>query len=131
MASSSTHCPVFSRNREQALSESEFVAILKKGSPLDLITLSACDSLSTEISYAQTRRTEPRLINALIHLGTGHVLGALWPIEDQDSLEVMTRFYGHIKNQHSKPTKALQLALKEWSYAHSPRHWAPFVLHLH
>lgn len=113
------------------LSETELVAILKKGSPLDLITLSACDSLSTDISNTQTERTQPKLINALIHLGTGHVLGALWPIEDRDSLEVMTQFYEHIKNDHNKPAKALQLALKDWSFAHSPGHWAPFVLHLH
>jgi CHAT domain-containing protein len=92
-----------------------------------LVVLSAC-----ETALGQTARNDGvyGLVRAFQEAGALAVLGTLWPVEDDMTLEFMERFYGSMQTGLG-PAAALQqtqLAFSRDARWGHPRHWAAFVL---
>ena len=113
------------------LFQNDWIALLKKRPPLDLVTLSACETGGGDPSKRGNQNLPAGLIDALMNLGTKQVIGTLWPIDDHDAYDLMRRFYDQVKHQQSSPSKALQSAQKAWGDKHSTARWASLVLHHH
>ena len=94
----------------------------------DLVTLSACDSaLGKEFAGEGM----VGLTRAFLFAGARTVLASLWAVGDQSSPELMTRFYGYLKQGRRKDdalrTAQIDLLHAGGQSAH-PFFWAPFVL---
>jgi len=81
------------------LFQNDWIALLKKRAPLDLVTLSACETGGGDPSRMGNQNTPGGLIDALMNLGTRQVVGTLWPIDDHDAFELMRRFYDQVMHQ--------------------------------
>ena len=63
--------------------------------------------------------------------GAPRIVVSLWSVDDEATVELMSRFYEGIVNQRMKPAAALraaQMALQQQEKWRSPYYWAAFVL---
>ncbi len=121
-----------------------------RGNPVELLTLSACESAAGEDDKA-----ELGLAGIAVKAGTKSAVASLWRVNDQATCYLMERFYNHLKISGYSPAKALQAAQiallrgtknANWKhcrmsrcekasgvpsidpdYSH-PSYWAPFLL---
>jgi len=93
--------------------------------PLDLLTLSACETAAGD------DRAALGLAGIAVKAGARSALATLWYINDQASSELVAEFYRQLRKPGMSRGKALQLAqlklLKDPRYKH-PCYWAPFLL---
>ena len=103
--------------------------LLKTGkpaqSPLDLLTLSACQTAEGD------DRAPLGFSGIAIKAKAGSALGTLWSVNDEAASKLMTEFYQALAQPRTGKAQALRQAqlalLKDPSYAH-PYYWAAFVL---
>jgi CHAT domain-containing protein len=91
-----------------------------------LVVLSCCHSGRGEI------RAEGvvGMCRAFLASGARAVVGSLWAISDDATLEFMARFYSHIKSGKSASTslqQSIKATLMSQEYS-EPKYWAPFFL---
>ena len=70
------------------------------------------------------------LTRGFFHAGAAAVLASLWPVRDQTTAELMTRFYRAVLAEGRTPAAALrqaQRALRAKPQWRDPYFWAPFV----
>ena len=94
--------------------------------PLELITLSACDTAKGGDKAALG------LAGITLKAGAKSALASLWKVSDKATPKLVTEFYRQIKlNQGITKTQALQKAqlkvIKMKEYQH-PYYWAAFIL---
>jgi CHAT domain-containing protein/Tfp pilus assembly protein PilF len=104
----------------------EIVGLLKfREDPLELLTLSACDTATGD------DRAALGLAGIAVRAGALSALGTLWHINDQSSSILVSEFYRQLQNPEISRAAALQKAqlnlLNDRKY-HHPRYWAPFLL---
>ncbi|NEQ83267.1 MAG: CHAT domain-containing protein [Moorea sp. SIO2I5] len=97
----------------------------EKFDPIELLVLSACES-------AQGNNQRPFGFAGLaLRSRVRSILGALWPISDQPTVELMGQFYQEFTQQNVTKAEALRRAqlslLEDHNYKH-PYLWAPFVI---
>lgn len=92
--------------------------------PLDLITLSACQTAEGD------DRAPLGMSGAAIKARARSALGTLWPVNDTAALEVMTDFYRRLAAGAGKAAalRGAQLALLDRQGYQHPFFWAPFTL---
>ncbi|HZP86229.1 MAG TPA: CHAT domain-containing protein [Burkholderiales bacterium] len=93
--------------------------------PIDLITLSACHSAEGD------DRAPLGLSGIAIRFHAKSALGTLWPVEDNATTELMSRFYKNLAVRGMTKIGALrqaQLSLIAGSEFSHPFYWAPFIL---
>jgi CHAT domain-containing protein len=111
---------ILTMNKLEVLLNSEYF----KKNPIDLITLSACQT-------AEGDDRSPLGISGIAIKSKAHsALGSLWPVADDATGQLMASFYQALKQSDNK-AKALQNAeiqlLKQPQFKH-PAFWAPFIL---
>jgi len=93
--------------------------------PLDLLTLSACETAAGD------DRAALGLAGMAIRAGARSALATLWHVSDPASYRVVVEFYRRLQNPGVSRALALQAAqlalLKDPRYDH-PCYWAPFIL---
>lgn len=96
-----------------------------RDSPLDLLTLSACETA------AGNDRAALGLAGVAIKAGARSALATLWFINDKVSSDLVSEFYTQLLNPSQSKAKALQRAqmkiLEDPAYQH-PGYWSPFLL---
>lgn len=106
------------------LSAEALTNMLKSGN-VGLVTLSACN---TAINTIRPSLQNP-MMSKLIDAGASSVVGTLWNVEDHESYEFMTLFYGNLIRSKGSVSQALQKAQIEMSRDHAYNQWAPFILY--
>jgi len=95
-----------------------------KDNPLELLTLSACQTAAGD------DRAALGMAGVAIKAGVRSALASLWFINDQSSSDLVAYFYAHLKNNRSK-AQALRMAQlelrKDARYRHAT-YWGPFLL---
>ena len=105
----------------------EFVGVswFRKDNPVELLTLSACETAAGDDTAALG------LASVAIKAGARSALASLWSINDQASSELVSIFYARLKDPEISKAQALKLAqvsfLDDLRYKH-PSYWAPFLL---
>jgi CHAT domain-containing protein len=93
--------------------------------PLELLTLSACETASGD------RRAALGLSGIAVKAGARSAVGSLWRVNDQSSAMLMNEFYGALGRPGTSRAKALQSAqqtlLQDLRYWH-PGYWSAFLL---
>jgi CHAT domain-containing protein len=93
--------------------------------PLDLLTLSACETAAGD------DRAALGLAGIAVRAGARSALATLWQVNDPASYRLVVEFYRQIRNPGATRASALQAAqlalLKDPRYDH-PCYWAPFLL---
>lgn len=96
--------------------------------PLDLVTLSACNSGLGELQKGEGSMS---LANAFSFAGVQNIVMSLWPVEDQSTEQLMIYFYSYLVEGLPK-AEALRNAklqfLKEHPRRMHPRFWSPFLI---
>ena len=97
-----------------------------RGKPIELLTLSACETAAGD------DRSALGLAGVAMKSGARSVLATLWNIDDQASSNLIAEFYQQLKNNpFASKAKALQQAqltlLKDIRYEH-PCYWSPFLI---
>jgi tetratricopeptide (TPR) repeat protein len=93
-----------------------------------LVVLSACE---TALGQRVAGEGLIGLVRAFLHAGAGQVMASLWPIQDQGTAELMTRFYAALLGGEHDAAAALRSAQRalradpRWS---APYYWAAFLL---
>ena len=91
-----------------------------------LVVLSCCHSGQGEVSSEGV----VGIARAFLFAGARSVVGSLWAIDDEATMEFMKSFYQHLRGGESTST-ALQRAMKCLRNSNNfsaPKYWAPFVL---
>jgi len=93
--------------------------------PLDLITLSACETAVGD------DRAALGLAGVAVRAGARSALATLWQVNDPVTCELVAEFYQQLNTPGSSRARALQLAqlklLRQSRFEH-PCYWAPFLL---
>ena len=93
--------------------------------PLDLITLSACETAAGDDQAALG------LAGVAIKAGARAALATLWRIDDATTSKLVSEFYARLKRPNTSKAVALQQAqltiLRDPAHQH-PNYWAPFLL---
>jgi CHAT domain-containing protein/predicted negative regulator of RcsB-dependent stress response len=96
-----------------------------RSAPLELLTLSACETAAGD------DRAALGLAGVAIKAGAKSALATLWFIEDEATADLISAFYENLQNSAVSKAVALQQAqvalLKNPEHAH-PSLWAPFLL---
>jgi len=93
--------------------------------PLDLLTLSACETAAGDAQSALG------LAGVAVKAGARSALATLWFISDKASSELITEFYKLLKQSSLSKAQALreaQMRLLEHPIYRHPGYWAPFLL---
>ncbi len=93
--------------------------------PLDLLTLSACETAAGD------ERGALGLAGVAIKSGARSALATLWFINDQSSSLLVNQFYTQLKQSSHSKAEALreaQLTLLDHAVYGHPGYWAPFLL---
>ena len=102
--------------------EKMFNEIAFRDKPVELLTLSACES---------ARGAELGLAGVAVKAGARSVLATLWSVNDASTQKLITEFYKQLVNGQTSKAKALQkaqLSLIETENYKDPYFWAPFIL---
>lgn len=100
-------------------------AVAGTASPIELITLSACQTAEGD------DRAPLGMSGTAIKARARSALGTLWPVADDAANALMTRFYQRLAEGGVGKAGALreaQIALLRQDAFRHPFHWAPFVL---
>ena len=101
------------------------VSMFREDHPVELLTLSACETAAGDDTAALG------LASVAIKAGARSALASLWSINDEASSELVSLFYEQLLNPNISKAEALQLAqvsfLEDLRYRH-PSYWAPFLL---
>ncbi len=101
------------------------VSMFREDNPVELLTLSACETAAGDDTAALG------LASVAIKAGARSALASLWSINDEASSELVSLFYEQLQNPDISKAEALQLAqisfLEDLRYKH-PSYWAPFLL---
>ncbi len=102
-----------------------FEHLRPRDTPLELLTLSACETAAGD------DRAALGLAGIAIKAGARSALATLWSVNDQASSELVIEFYRHLQAPGVSRALALQRAqlhlLDDPRYDH-PDYWAPFLL---
>ena len=94
----------------------------------DLVVLSACD---TSVGALQGQEGIANLSRAFLLAGARSVVSTLWPVEDDATLLLMKKFYGHL-GAGQQAAEALATAkrdlLRTYGPRIRPRQWAGFII---
>ena len=94
-------------------------------SPLDLLSLSACETAAGD------DRAALGLAGVAVKAGARSALATLWFINDKATSELVTEFYRQLQDPSLSKAEALQRAKKKFlqhpTYQH-PGYWSPFLL---
>jgi CHAT domain-containing protein len=97
----------------------------RRQEPLDLLTLSACQTAVGDDQAALG------LAGLALKAGARSALASLWVVDDKATSLLMKKFYQKLQHQGLSKAKALQTAqqylLGYYRYRH-PAYWAPFLL---
>jgi CHAT domain-containing protein/Tfp pilus assembly protein PilF len=104
----------------------EYVGLFRfRDDPLDLLTLSACETAAGDDKAALG------LAGVAVRAGARSALATLWHVNDPASYELIVEFYRQLRNPSISRAAALQAAqlkmLNDLRYDH-PSYWAPFLL---
>ena len=104
----------------------EYVGLFRfRDEPLDLLTLSACETA------AGNDKAALGLAGVAVRAGARSALATLWHVNDPASYELIVEFYKQLQNPSFSRAAALQAAqlkmLNDLRYDH-PGYWAPFLL---
>lgn len=104
----------------------ELVGLFRfRKSPLELLTLSACETAAGDDQAALG------LAGVAVKAGARSALATLWFIDDAVASDLIGEFYQQLKNPTVSKVRALQLAqikiLENPDYRH-PNFWSPFLL---
>ncbi len=95
----------------------------RRQQPLDLLTLSACQTAVGDDQAALG------LAGVAIKAGARSALASLWLIDDEATTTLMIRFYQQLqKLPKAKALQAAQLSLLHSSEYKHPLYWAPFLM---
>lgn len=93
--------------------------------PIELLILSACQTATGD------KRAALGLAGVAVRSGARSTIATLWSVQDNSTAELITRFYGKLKQPGITRAEALRQAqlslLQSPDYQH-PYYWAPFVL---
>lgn len=97
-----------------------------RGKPVELLTLSACQTAAGD------DRAALGLAGVAVKAGARSALASLWFVHDQSTTMLMGEFYGRLRNEAGMTkAKALQQAqiklISDARFGH-PCYWAPFLL---
>jgi CHAT domain-containing protein len=93
--------------------------------PLDLLTLSACETAVGD------ERAALGLAGVAIKSGARSALATLWFINDQASSSLVQQFYSQLKQSSLSKAEALQqaqISLLDHAIYRHPGYWSPFLL---
>jgi hypothetical protein len=91
-----------------------------QANPLTVADIGALqiDASLAYLSACETTRTSPALANEAVHItgafhlaGYRHVIGTLWPVSDEASVEVASDFYRHLTRSGTQPVNTGRAAL--------------------
>jgi CHAT domain-containing protein len=104
----------------------EYVGLFRfREEPLDLLTLSACETAAGD------DRAALGLAGVAVRAGARSALATLWHVNDPASFELIAEFYKQLQKPSVSRAGALQAAqlklLDDMRYDH-PGYWAPFLL---
>ncbi len=104
----------------------EYVGLFKfREEPLDLLTLSACETAAGD------DRAALGLAGVAVRAGARSALATLWHVNDPASFDLISEFYLQLRKPGSTRAAALQTAqlklINDQRYDH-PGYWAPFLL---
>ena len=97
-----------------------------RGRPVELVTLSACQTAAGD------DRAALGMAGVAVKSGARSAIASLWFVNDQSSSDLISAFYKNLWDQ-SGPTKAqalrkAQLSLLETRTYRHPCYWAPYLL---
>jgi len=99
--------------------------ISKRDAPVELLTLSACQTALGD------ERAALGLAGIAIKAGAGSALASLWSVNDESTAQIMEAFYTHLQKPTLSKAKALQKAqiqvASEQRFRH-PAYWAAFII---
>ena len=93
--------------------------------PLDLITLTACETATGD------DRATLGLAGVAVRAGARSAIASLWKVDDETAATLITRFYSSLQQPYSSKARALQLAQVaaiEDDRNANPGKWAPLIL---
>jgi CHAT domain-containing protein len=104
----------------------ETIGLLRfRKDPLDLLTLSACETAAGD------DRAALGLAGIAVRAGARSALATLWHVNDEASSSLVAEFYRRLRDPSVSRSAALQQAqvklIQERRYQH-PGYWAPFLL---
>jgi CHAT domain-containing protein len=104
----------------------EYIGLFKfREEPLDLLTLSACETAAGD------DRAALGLAGVAVRAGARSALATLWHVNDPATYELIVEFYRQLRNPSATRASALQAAQRKLQgdlrYDH-PGYWAPFLL---
>jgi CHAT domain-containing protein len=104
----------------------EYIGLFKfREEPLDLLTLSACETAAGD------DRAALGLAGVAVRAGARSALATLWHVNDPATNELIVEFYRQLRKPSSTRAAALQAAQRKLQgdqrYDH-PGYWAPFLL---
>jgi CHAT domain-containing protein len=109
----------------ERLSEVVATTRFRAEQPLELLTLSACETA------AGNDRAALGLAGIALRAGARSALATLWSVNDQAAAELVSAFYDRLGEPDRSRAQALQAAqlelLAQRSYRH-PAYWSPFIL---
>jgi CHAT domain-containing protein/Flp pilus assembly protein TadD len=92
----------------------------------DLIVLSACE---TAIGKEVKGEGIVGLTRGFMYAGTSRLMLSLWKVDDQETSELMTRFYQAMLQEKLTAGAALRKAqLSMWKEGKAPYYWSAFIL---
>ena len=99
-----------------------------QGKPVDLLTLSACETA------VGNERSALGLAGVALRAGVKSAVASLWQVDDEATPVVIIEFYRQLQNPNLSKAKALQQAqiklLTDDNYVHyqHPYYWSAFLL---
>jgi CHAT domain-containing protein len=96
--------------------------------PAELVVLSACE---TALGKPVRGEGLVGMVRGFMHAGAKRVVASVWKVDDEATLELMTRFYDAMLAENRSPAAALrqaQLAMWQHNKWRPPFYWAAFVL---
>lgn len=107
---------------DQVISPQELEKLLTRSPRLNLLTLSACQtSLGNE-------RSVLGLAGIAVRIGIPSVMGSLWSINDDLSVDFVADFYGNYQKGLSKAEALRQAQIKQIKNLSHPLNWSAFIL---
>ncbi|MBY0431162.1 MAG: CHAT domain-containing protein, partial [Rhodospirillales bacterium] len=97
----------------------------ERAEPVELLTLSACDTAHGD------DRAALGLGGVAVKAGARAALASLWPLVDESTELLVPEFYSQLRNSGLSKAQALRNAqlsiLRQERYSH-PAYWSPFIL---
>ncbi len=99
---------------------------LRRGNPIELLVLSACETAKGD------NRAALGIAGVAVRAGARSTLATLWVVDDKVTAAFMGRFYQELANAKVTKAEALrraqQFILQDPKYRQQPYYWAPYIL---